>query len=188
MTRRWVLTALSLVVAGALFRAIPASAASLPPEEVPATCPVSVRHSPPFVPPHPYPANAPYGAAWIGTDRLWVVTDASGVWQGIGRETSNGPVYRNKQFWWRPGYHGPSEPVPALLVTGRRLDADAAPLVVGPATNAHVPDFGGWTMLVMPEIPGGCWELTGQYGREQVRLVVWVPSNRESTRGSALRP
>ncbi len=142
--------------------------------KVPDSCPVTAVHGPWFVPPAPYPAAPPSGTVWIGSDSLWVMAKADGVWRGIGRPTSQGLAYRNKQFWWRPGYHGPSEPTPALHVRGRRLGGPAAEIQVGPATNAHDESFGGWTMLVMPEIPQGCWELTGQYGDDRVSLVVWV--------------
>jgi hypothetical protein len=142
--------------------------------EAPASCPVTVA-DPSFVPPAPYPALPPYGQIWIGTPSLWVASSADGIWRGIRRSAANGPATANKQFWWRPGYHGPSEPVPRLVVTGRRLDAEAPSITVGPATNAHHHDFGGWTMLVMPELPAGCWELTGEYARDRVSFVVWVP-------------
>lgn len=142
--------------------------------DVPAACPVT-RADPSFMPPAPYPALAPYGRVWIGTSALWVSASADGVWRGIRRETVNGPTVANKQFWWRAGYFGPSEPAPRLVVTGRRLDAVSAPITVGPATNAYHRDFGGWTMLVSPEIPSGCWELTGEYGSDRVSFVVWAP-------------
>jgi hypothetical protein len=150
---------------------LPLSAAS---PEAPASCPVTMA-DPTFVPPAPYPAQAPYGQIWIGTSSLWVAASADGIWRGIRRDTANGPAVANKQFWWRPGYEGSTEPVPQLVVTGLRLDAAAPPITVGPATNAHHRDFGGWTMLVAPEIPAGCWELTGQYARDRVSFVVWVP-------------
>jgi hypothetical protein len=39
-------------------------------------------------------------------------------------------------------------------------------------------------MLVMPEIPGGCWELTGQYERDRVSVVVWVPEQSRDFAGT----
>jgi hypothetical protein len=182
MSRRSIFHALLLGLCVELGMPAHTSLAGTTPSEVPESCPVTARLQPGFVPPHPYPAVAPYGTVWIGSHKLWVMASADGVWEGIGRDTPEGPVYRNKQFWWRPGYHGPSEPVPPLQVTGRPLDTDAAPIVVGRATNAHHPDFGGWTMLVMPEIPRGCWELTGRYGSERVTLVVWVSPTDAATR------
>ena len=36
-------------------------------------------------------------------------------------------------------------------------------------TNAYVPEWGGWTMLIMLELPTlGCWEVTGSYGGDSV--------------------
>lgn len=39
----------------------------------PETCPVTKPADRPFVPPSPYPAQAPMGSFWFGTDRLWTV-------------------------------------------------------------------------------------------------------------------
>jgi hypothetical protein len=64
-----------------------------------------------------------------------------------------------------------------LTVTAWRLDASAPLYTASSATNAYHPDFGGWAMLVAPDIPTtGCWEISGHYGVETVTFVVWVDS------------
>jgi hypothetical protein len=144
--------------------------------QVPDWCPVTLAPETPWVPPAPYPAQAP-GADrfWFGDDALWTMPRRDGTWRGIPPDLGFGRGYRDKSFWWRAGYHGPSEPVPWLTVTGRRLDRDAPLYHPDAATNAHHVDFGGWAMLVGLDIPtSGCWELTGRYGNASVTYVVWV--------------
>lgn len=58
-----------------------------------------------------------------------------------------------------------------LSITGRRLDADSAPL------RAHIPDGYGdigfqSTYVIFPT--PGCWEITGNMGRESLTFVAWV--------------
>lgn len=145
--------------------------------QIPASCPATRASDSSFVPPSPYPSAAPsWNDVWIGAEGLWVMAPADGIWRGVKRSSQHGPVYGNKQFWWSRGYDGTTEPLPELTVSGRRLDGDTPPFVAGPATNAHHADFGGWTMLVAPQIPLGCWEMTGRYRGHSVSFVVWVPS------------
>ena len=93
-----------------------------------------------------------------------------GQWRTRGRTP-----YREKVFWWRRGFDGVKESSPGLRVTGRRLDGEAAGLIVSPATNAHHSDFGGWAMLTSIEFPSdGCWELTGAYRGHELRWVVQI--------------
>ena len=87
-----------------------------------------------------------------------------------------GPVYayRDKLFWRSPGFRYGSEH--ELRVLGQRLDAGSAPAGVSRPTNAHVPEFGGWTMLVGVGFPSpGCWEVTGEYRGQTLTFVVEVP-------------
>lgn len=137
--------------------------------EVPASCPVTVPSAPAFIPPAPYPSVPPDRGFtfWHGTPGLWTRLDTTGVWKG-----------RNKLFWWSPGFY-PMGPPEALKVTGRRLDAEAPPLPEHWVTNAHVPEWGGWTMLTMLDLPAsGCWEVTGSYGADTISFVVWMPALR----------
>jgi hypothetical protein len=67
-----------------------------------------------------------------------------------------------------------TEPEPALTVTGRRLDAEAPPLLASIATNAYHPDFGA-AMLAGVSVPTlGCWEITGHYQGHELSFVVQV--------------
>jgi VWFA-related protein len=138
-------------------------------------CPVTLPGTPPFVPPSPYPREAPApDAFWHGTNALWTFVPANGRWPSLPRGERG---YRQKVFLWRPGYNGRAEQWPAVTVTGRRLDDDAGSLVVEEATNAFHRDFGGWAMLVGVEIPTlGCWQLTATHRGEQLTFVVHVGS------------
>jgi len=140
--------------------------------QVPASCPVTIPSQHPFNPPAPYPSSPPFGNnGWIGTPALWTLAPLDGIYRGLRVEGG----YRNKLFWWRPGHDGAAELRPDLTLTATRLDAPASPLVVKNATNASAHDLGGWTMLIMPDIPTtGCWRLTGTYKEASVSYVVWV--------------
>ncbi len=70
------------------------------------------------------------------------------------------------------------EPQPALVVTGRRLDAPAPPLAASRATHAIAGDI-GLAMLVGVRLPTpGCWEITGEYAGTPLSFVVWVAPDR----------
>ena len=106
-----------------------------------------------------------------GSDAFGVFLPSDSRWHGMTAEHH----YRNKVFWYREGYDGRLEPRPSLTVHGRRLDGPAARVAIADATNAHHGDFGGWSMLTMVEFPeAGCWEVTGEYGRDTVTFVVRV--------------
>jgi len=136
------------------------------------SCPVTPA-SELFTPPSPYPRRAPYsGNFWHGTSGLWTMLRVDGRWEKLPR---NPDGLRQKVFWWHPGFDGAKEPVPELTVTGRRLDSPGSFNHPSRATNAHHPDFGGWTILTGIDIPTpGCWELTGQYRDQELTFVVWV--------------
>ena len=132
-----------------------------------ATCPVTVAVTRPFAEPSPSSASR----FWYGSEALAVLLRTDGTWQGMGSTRR----YRDKLFWWRQGFDGRNESLPALTVRGRRLDAEAPAADISRATNAHHAGFGGWAMLVGVEFPTrGCWELTGEYRGETLRFVVLV--------------
>ena len=167
----WLATALSALSVGWVQSR--SEAATLPePARPPASCPVTQPPVPAFVPPQPYPASAPYGGFWYGSDDLWTLLVRRGTWRSLPHDDAG---YRQKTFWWRPGYSGSADPRPKLRVTGRRLDAQAPPFEGHRATNAHHRDFGGWAMLVGVDVPThGCWEITGEYEGQQLSFVVWI--------------
>lgn len=135
-------------------------------------CPVTQPPARPFVPPSAYPAQAPYGDFWYGTEKLWTALRPDGEWQALPHGEGG---YSQKVFWWRTGYVGSAEPQPDLQVSGKRLDGDAPLLLASSATNAYHSDFGGWAMLTGVDVPTlGCWELTGKYGDATLSFVVRV--------------
>jgi hypothetical protein len=157
----------------------PAMAASHASSVVPASCPVTLPPEPAFIPTGRYPSTPP-GAPhsfWHGTSGLWTRLDSTGMHSGGPVASTQWPgvtLIRNKSFWWSPGFHPMGTPEPKLKIEGRRLDDEAPALPQPWVTNAHVPEYGGWTMLTMLELPIGCWEVTGSYGADSVTFVVWV--------------
>jgi hypothetical protein len=152
------------------------------PDKVPASCPVTLAPTSPLIPPSPYPPNAPgQRTFWYGSAEFWIMLKEDGIWRGVPPDQGYRKGYRNKLFWWRPGYDGRIEQRPELSISGRRIDGEAPPLHVPNGTNAHLGDFGGWAgwaMLVAPDIPTqGCWELTGRYREHELTFVVWVPAS-----------
>ena len=139
---------------------------------VPSSCPVTKPYQTSlFVPPSPYEAKAGAGSFWFGTDRLWTVLPADGTWT-LGHYTPSDPTFRQKLFWWRQGYDWRTEPLPKLTITGRRLDAQAAPLK---ADRANTVSSQPAAMVVGINFPtNGCWEVTGRYGDNTLTFVVWI--------------
>jgi hypothetical protein len=135
----------------------------------PATCPVTTRPSPAFTPPG---VSATYpGQFWYGTAALWTDLRSNGTWAELPHDATG---YGQKLFFDREGYDWQAEPEPALTVSGRRLDADAAPLAVLPPTNGHQADVGSF-MLAGGNFPtAGCWEVTAQYAADTLTYVVWI--------------
>jgi len=148
--------------------------------EVPASCPVTLPSAPAFVPPVPYPEKPSNTAAtfWHGTQELWTWLGSDGVFRGAASPSPLQPgaiTTRNKQFFWSPGFHPIGTPNPQLKIKARRLDGDAPDFKQPWVTNAHVPEWGGWTMLVMLDLPSlGCWEVTSAYNGNFLSFVVWV--------------
>jgi len=139
-----------------------------------APCPVTrADQGTSFVPPFPYPARAPVGSFWFGTERLWTQLPAKGRWVGLMHYTSGDPTFRQKLFFWKQGYDPRKDPSPSLSIKGVRLDAPASPLAADRAN-------GGWTsdqsfMVTGINIPTlGCWEITARYQDDELRFVVLV--------------
>lgn len=144
----------------------------------PPSCNVTVQPDPPLLAPAPYPANAPSsGTFWYGSDTLWTMLDVDGTWHSLPRNPNG---FRQKVFWWSPGFDGRRDAHPQLSVTGRRLDGPESFVHPGPATNAHHVDFGGWAILTGIDVPtAGCWELKGTYRDQSLTFVVWIPGTTE---------
>jgi hypothetical protein len=144
------------------------AAASVPP----ADCPVTLPGKATFQAPEPYSPDAPWeGIFWYGTTGLWTALYTNGVWDGL---PDNPGGYTQKIMWWSDRYVLRDEPQPALIVSGRRLDAESPPLKFDGATNAFAEDIGD-AMLTGVDFPTlGCWEITGQYKKSELKFVVWI--------------
>lgn len=143
--------------------------ASTPPKDCPVT---TIADSTGFQAPEPYAADAPWkGLFWHGTDGLWTALHNDGVWKGL---PDNPEGYTQKIMWWSDSFVLEEELEPALVVSGRRLDADAPPLKFYGATNAMAADI-KTAMLTGVDFPTlGCWEVTGQYKKSELKFVVWL--------------
>lgn len=142
---------------------------STPPEDCPVTTAVKQDS---FKAPEPYAPDAPWeDIFWYGTENLWTALHTNGVWTGL---PDNPEGYTQKIMWWSDLYVLKDELIPALEVTGRRLDAEAPLLKTYGATNAYAADIGD-AMLTGVDFPTlGCWEITGQYRKSELTFVVWV--------------
>lgn len=128
------------------------------------TCPKTVGSA------HLLGKQFPSSDTWYGSDALAVVVPSNGIWRGMGREHG----YRDKLFWWSPGFRPGMES--NLTVTAIRIDGESSPATVTRPTNAKIASGpGGWMMLVIIEFPSaGCWEITGRYPGQALSFVVEV--------------
>jgi len=141
---------------------------STPPDNCPVTLPGKVS----FQAPEPYSLDAPWESMfWYGSEHLWTALQKNGVWSGL---PDNPEGYTQKIMWWSDLYSLKDELVPALVVMGRRLDADSPRLKFDGATNAYAKDIGD-AMLTGVGFPTlGCWEITGRYKKSGLTYVVWI--------------
>lgn len=142
---------------------------------VPDSCPVTRQfQASGFVPPFPYPASDSSGRFWFGSDRLWTILPADGIWTGFPRPETSRP-YGEKLFFWRAGYNALLEQHPPLTVTGTRLDAPAPPLLSDErATNGwHTPDQPFMLTRITVPTPG-CWKITARYKDDELSFVMWL--------------
>jgi hypothetical protein len=141
------------------------------PSEPPASCPITLAPETPFAPPDSWPATLSTGEFWYGTNSLWTALYPAATWSHLPHDKSG---YSQKVFWWAEDYYWRDNLEPDLIVTGRRLDADAPPLIASKATNGFHEELQSF-MLVGVEIPSaGCWEISGSYNGQQLSFVVWV--------------
>jgi hypothetical protein len=141
----------------------------------PASCPVTRRPDPAFVPPTAWPATPPGGPGatfWYGTDDLWTAVNNDGSW-GAPNDTGG---YFDKSFWWSAAFNVYEEPEPSLQVTARRLDRAAEAARSDGATNAGASDIGSAMLTGLTLPTGGCWELTGRYRGHELSYVIWIPA------------
>lgn len=131
------------------------------------TCPITIPPQPAFVPPAPYPAEAPplYRSVWYGTAELWTMLDPDGeVW----------PIHANKTFWWSESFEWRDELQPAITVAARRLDGSDYFEEPGPATHGFRNDTVQF-MLRSVSFPGpGCWEISATYKGATLSYVLLI--------------
>jgi hypothetical protein len=141
------------------------------PESPPDSCPVTGAPQPRFTPPSPFPRWPDNRSFWYGTPELWTAVPVSHSWENLPHDEHG---YTQKVLWWNENYFWRNEPQPDLMVTGKRLDAPAPPLVASNATNGFHGTLQSF-MLVGVEIPTpGCWEITAEYKGDELSFVVWV--------------
>lgn len=133
-------------------------------------CPVTQPPEPPFIPPEPYPPEAPYGDFWFGTNDLWVLLSPDGRWHSLPKDEHG---YGQKLLWFREGYDMTVEQRPDITIRGRQIDGDETFEQTG-ATNGHHPDVGMFMLTGVTVPNAGCWEITGYYRKTSLSFVVWV--------------
>jgi hypothetical protein len=138
----------------------------------PSDCPVTTPGEVAFKAPEPYSTQAPWkGFFWHGSRELWTALRTDGIWAGL---PDNPEGFTQKIMWWSDKFVLKDENEPALVVSGRRLDAEAPPLKSYGATNAFADDIGE-AMLTSVDFPTlGCWEITGRYKEAELTFVVWI--------------
>jgi len=143
---------------------------TIAPEAVPESCPVTKQSDKPFMAPSPYPAHAPKGSFWFGTDGLWTVLWIDPRWP-MGQKT----------FWWRQGWLGYGSDIPEseasrLKVTARRLDTLASPAKIARALliGGYREDWKSFLVGGIDFPTPGCWEISAHYGDDELTYVVWV--------------
>jgi hypothetical protein len=128
-----------------------------------ADCPVTRPPDPAFVPSAPSSQARPGFDFLYGSDVLWTLLQTSGVWRVLGE----------KVWMWSNAFDRRIEPVPSLVVTGRRLDGNSPPFRSKRATHGCFD--GTCAMLAGVDLPStGCWEITGQYRGNSLSFVVLV--------------
>jgi hypothetical protein len=138
---------------------------------VPGTCPVTKPSDRPLVAPSPYPAHAPAGSFWFGTDRLWTILPNGATWPR-----------RQKTFWWRQNWLGYKSDIPKgeaskLIVTARRLDLSAPPAKTSGSLGGYREDWKSFLVGGIDFPTFGCWEVSAHYEHDELTFVVWVPGD-----------
>jgi hypothetical protein len=142
-------------------------------DHAPASCPITRPPNPAFLPPPPYPVTPDdEGRLWFGTNELWTVLQAEGVWPALPR---NRYGYRQKIAWWHQGLDWRVQPYPDFVITVKRLDG---PTPAGLNFRGNVSFGEEWNSFFMSAVDlptPGCWEITGHLPHyQELSFVVWV--------------
>ena len=138
------------------------------PEAVPESCPVTRPAGNSFVAPSPYPAQAPEGSFWFGTDRLWTILRTDATWPRT-----------EKTFWWRREWLPYKSDIPEregsrLKVTARRLDNPSPPAKIARGLGGYREDWQSFLVGGIDFPTSGCWEVSAHYENDDLTFVVWV--------------
>jgi hypothetical protein len=137
-------------------------------------CLTTSAPSPTFAPPAPYDSvRVSDNMFWYGTDALWTMLGASGVWH-IENNADKHDGYVTKLVFWRKGFNWRKELEPALIVTARRLDGDSPSVAVAHANPVFITTNTPAMMTAIRIPTAGCWEVTGHYGGHTLSFIVSV--------------
>ena len=143
---------------------------------VPESCPVTQSSPQAFWPPTPYPSQHGSDGFWFGSERLWVQLPTNGTWSHLPHYRPSETAFRQKIQWWRKGYDWHADMPSKLVVTGKRLDSTAPPLVSQSNASGMGTRMDGLAFIMSGlDIPTiGCWQITGDYNGDKLTFVIWV--------------
>jgi hypothetical protein len=143
---------------------------------VPQTCPVTQPPAQTFAPPSPYPSQHGSDAFWFGSENLWVQLPTNGTWSQLPHYRPSDTAFRQKIQWWRKGYDWRADVPSKLVITGKRLDSPAPPLVSQSNASGMGTGMDGLAFIMSGlDIPTlGCWQITGDYKGDKLTFVIWV--------------
>lgn len=144
------------------------------PTEVPRSCPATLPPARAFVPPPPYPSEHTLTGFWFGSEKLWVQLPTSGTWSHLSHYRPTDTAFRQKIQWWRKGYDWRTDIPSKLVITGKRLDANAPPLVSESNASGTTGQAFIMSGLDIPTL--GCWQITGDFAGDKLTFVIWVTS------------
>jgi hypothetical protein len=136
---------LATVISGCSAEATPTEATACP-----TTVPVGD-----FLPPSshpPQPSTADSGDVWFGTDELFTVLPADGIYR------------QRKSVWWSTEFPGgDQEEQPPITVTWTRLDDPTVTHTHSPGTNAFTGADGWFIIAGIDPDEAGCWQVEATY-------------------------
>jgi hypothetical protein len=143
---------------------------------VPQTCPVTQPSAQTFLPPPPYPSQHSSNGFWFGSEKLWVQLPTNGTWSHLPHYQPSDTAFRQKIQWWRKGYDWRADMPSKLVITGKRLDSPAPPLVSQSNASGMGTGMDDRAFIMSGlDIPTlGCWQITGDYNGDKLTFVIWV--------------
>jgi hypothetical protein len=141
------------------------------PDLPPPSCRVTLPPDGLYVPPSAGPwYSETADQFYFGTDKLWTVLPADGIWRGSYAAGPGDFVYADKMPWYRVST-GMPEKLGPLTIRGKRLDGPAPTFI---ETNDDF-QYNPGGMMGGISIPAyGCWQINGHYAEGDVTFTVWV--------------